>query len=105
MWWRRRRSRLDALAARVEELEYRLGRVAVRQVASETLFSTATAFVAGAIPENLRRRLFHELRNCAHASASDEVIALELEERFDRLLDDIQMMAEVSRLGNVSERQ
>ncbi|MGY3117888.1 hypothetical protein ACVWXQ_001825 [Bradyrhizobium sp. S3.14.4] len=97
-FWKRRKSRLDRVAARVVELEHRLDRVAVRQVASEVLFGTATAFVIGAIPANLRRQVFHELRNCAHASGSDAVVALEAEEQFDRLLDDIQRLAEVSRL-------
>jgi hypothetical protein len=93
MLWKRRRSRLDALSARVEELEHRLDRVADRQVSSEVLFGMATAFVVSSIPENLRRQLFHELRNCTHASGSDETIALECEERFDQLLDQIEHMA------------
>ena len=93
MFWKRRRSRIDVLSARVVSLEQRLDRVAVRQVASETPFSAATAFVIRAVPEKLRRELFHELRNCAHASGSDETIALECEERFDQLLDQIERLA------------
>jgi hypothetical protein len=99
MFWRRRRSRLDALAARIEDLEARLDRVAVRQVVGEVLFSAVTAFVIRAVPEELRRQLFHELRDLAHASCSDDVVALQAEEHFDKLLDDIQRFAEVSRLA------
>jgi hypothetical protein len=96
--WKRRKSRIELLSARIEDLEHRLDRVAVRQAASEVLFGTAVAFVVGAIPEKLRRQLFHELRNCAHGSGSDEVVALHAEEHFDRMLDDIQRLAEVSRV-------
>ena len=96
--WKRRQTKLEALSARVEELEHRLDRVAVRQVSAEVLFGTAVAFTVSAIPEELRRQLFHELRNCAHTSGNNEVVALEAEEYFDRMLDDIQRLAEVSRL-------
>jgi hypothetical protein len=40
----------------------------------------------GAISEKLCRQLFRELRNCAHARGSDEALALEAEEHFDRTL-------------------
>ncbi|WP_198164093.1 hypothetical protein [Bradyrhizobium jicamae] len=91
--WRRRRSRLDALAGRVEELEHRLDRVAIRQCVSEVMLATAVAFVLRAVGEDLLSRLMNELRKNVSATASRQTVALEMEERAAQLLDQIEYFA------------
>jgi hypothetical protein len=90
------------MIASVEELERRLDRVAVRQVVSETLISTTAGLVLCALDESLRRSLIRELRQSVSATASAasaemaEALALEMEERFDQLLDQIERLAHIS---------
>jgi hypothetical protein len=78
---------------RVDDLEKRLDRVAVRQVVSEVMLATAVGFVLRSLDESLLRQLMDELRKNVSAAASSETVALELEERAAQLLDQIEHFA------------
>jgi hypothetical protein len=86
--WKRRETRLDAL-------EERLGRVAVRQCVTEVMVAATVGFVLRAVGEDLRRQIVEELRKSVSATGSSETVALEIEERAAQLFDQIEHLARV----------
>jgi hypothetical protein len=80
---------------RIDELEERLDRVAIRQVVSEVMLATTVGFVLRSLDESLLRQLMGELRKNVSAAASSETIALEMEERAAQLLDQIEHLARI----------
>jgi hypothetical protein len=82
---------------RTDELEARVDRVAIRQVVSEIMLATTVGFVLRSLDESLLRQLMDELRRSVSAAASNEVIALEMEERAAQLLDQIEHLARFPR--------
>jgi hypothetical protein len=79
--------------AQIESLEDRLDRVAIRQVVSEVLLATTVGFVLRSVGEDLLRQLMDELRKSVSAKASNETVALEMEERAAQLFDQIEHLA------------
>ncbi|MCK1679543.1 hypothetical protein IVA87_08725 [Bradyrhizobium sp. 147] len=83
----------------MKSLEDRLDRVAIRQLVGEVMLSTSLGLVLRSVPDALRRELMRELRANVHvdASAPDsgdvERLVLETEERFERLLDQIEHLS------------
>lgn len=88
---------------RFKTLEDRLDRLAMRGVVAEVLFSTATAFIIGSLPQNLQRQIIGELRRCVFVrtegtdAARIERVTLETEEIAAQLLDQIEGAASVIR--------
>ncbi|MCK1753809.1 hypothetical protein IVA78_00860 [Bradyrhizobium sp. 137] len=83
----------------MKSLEDRLDRVAIRQMVGEVMLATSLSMLLRSVPDALRRELMRELRANLHvdASAPDagqaERLVLETEERFDRLLDQIEHLS------------
>jgi hypothetical protein len=95
MFWTRRK-------LRVEVLEHRLDRIAIRQCVSEIMVATTIGFVLRSVGGDLRRQILTELRKNVRVSASSfsnpmkaEAMALEMEERVDQLLDQVEHLARV----------
>ena len=95
--WKRRKT-----VDRVKALEDRLDRVAIRQVVSEIMLATAIGFVLRSVGEGLRRDLVRELRANVRVDVrgfpdpdAAELAAIEMEERFDQLLDQIEHLARI----------
>jgi hypothetical protein len=86
MFWKQRKTRIEAL-------EERLNRVAIRQCVNEVMLATTVGFVLRSVGEDLRKQVMNELRRSVSATASNETVALEMEERAAQLLDQIERFA------------
>ena len=67
--------------------------MAIRQVVSEVMIATRIGFVLRSVGEDLLRQLMSELRKNVSATASNEIPALEMEERAAQLLDQVEHLA------------
>ena len=83
---------------RIEALEHRLDRVAIRQCVSEVMLATTVGFVLRSVGEDLLRQLMNELRKSVSATATNETVALEMEERAAQLLDQIEHFARLPKI-------
>jgi hypothetical protein len=100
MFWRRRKSRIEIVEEQLLEAirrsdatAERLDRVAIRQVVSEVMLATTVGFILRSVGEDILNRLMNELRKNISATATNEAVALELEERASHLLDQIESLA------------
>jgi hypothetical protein len=90
------------------QVNKRLDRLATRGLIAEMIFSTVTARALRTVDESLRRRIMVELRNNISLGTSgrdaEETIALEMEERANQLLDQIERLANIQTPVNPAPR-
>jgi hypothetical protein len=96
VFWKRRRPVED----RVNALEDRFDRVAIRQCVNEAMLAATVGLVLRCIGDDLRGQIIAELRKSARVDVRDfsdpaaaELAALAMEERYAQQLDEIEHLA------------